>query len=144
MSSSQFYLPLPSNSNLENTASIFTTALPQNIHLEGAWECALVEIIYPNSWFNITEKDNLIEFIDVEKNLKHKIKIPRGRYETADELIDVLNSSIRFATNREKSSYENFLHFPDEKDNKYAFKHFFTSKFETPAKYNLHVGFSGK
>jgi len=111
MSSSQFYLTLPSNSNLENTASIFTTALPQNINLEGAWECAMVEIIYPNSWFNITEKDNLIEFIDVENNVKHKIKIPRGRYESADELIDVLNSSIRFATNRDKSSYENFLHF---------------------------------
>jgi len=72
---------------------------------------ALVEIIYPNSWFNITENVNLIEFMNVEKNVKHKIKIPRGRYETVDELNDVLNSSIRFATKREKSSYENFLHF---------------------------------
>jgi len=43
--------------------------------------------------------------------VKHKIEIPRGRYETADELIDVLISSKRFATNREKSTYEDYFKF---------------------------------
>jgi len=45
MASSQFYLTLHSNSNEENSASVFSTNLPKNILLEGDWECALDEII---------------------------------------------------------------------------------------------------
>jgi len=107
MASSQFYLTLPSNSNEENSASVFTTNLPQNI-----------EIIDPNSWFNITDNDNLIEFFDAGKQVKHKIKILWGRYETADELIDVLNSAIRFSTNREKATYEDYFNFSYVKQKK--------------------------
>jgi len=112
------FLTLPSNSNEENSASVFTTNLPQNILLEGDWECALVEIIYPNSWFNIIEYDNLIEFLDAGKEIKHKIEIPRGRYESADELIEVLNSAIRFATNCEKFTYEDYFKFSYVKQKK--------------------------
>jgi len=89
----------------------FTTTLPQNVNLEGCWECALVEIIYPNSWFNVTTADSLIEFLDIEKTLSNKIKIPRGRYETADELINILNSSIMYVARREKTAYNSYLAF---------------------------------
>ena len=48
---SHFYLTLPSNSSMkcykDNTAAKYTTRLPGSIDLDGDWEVALSEIIYP-------------------------------------------------------------------------------------------------
>jgi len=48
---SHFYLTLPSNSSMkcyeENTAAKYTTKIPNTIDLNGDWEMALTEIIYP-------------------------------------------------------------------------------------------------
>jgi len=51
----QFYITIPSNTHEDNTASNFRIVLPQRIRLEGEWEVGLAEIIYPNSWYHLTD-----------------------------------------------------------------------------------------
>jgi hypothetical protein len=109
MNSSQFYLTLPSNSKAENTASVYTTTLPQYVHLEGNWECALVVIIYPNSWFNVTEEENFIRFFDIDNKVRQVVKVPRGRYETIQDLINTLNFSLDFISKKDNIPYNMYM-----------------------------------
>jgi hypothetical protein len=54
---SEFFVTLPSNTQFPgNTPSNFKVRLPQKITLDGKWEVALTEIMYPHSWNNVTGK----------------------------------------------------------------------------------------
>ena len=59
MEVTQFYLHLPSNSNLDkfphNTLTEYRVSLLQTLNLTGEWEVALSEIHYPHSWNNIQQ-----------------------------------------------------------------------------------------
>jgi len=52
----QFYIRLSSDSSMnvyENkTLAHFNTKLAERIHLDGQFEVALTEFIYPNNWIN--------------------------------------------------------------------------------------------
>ena len=65
---SHFYLTLPSNSSEsyfpDNTISNFHTKLHQKVSLQGDWEVALSEIIFPRTWFNIGTE----QFITIQCN----------------------------------------------------------------------------
>jgi len=51
----EFQVCLPSNvfGNDTNTPGKYETTLARPLDLNGSWECALIDITYPNSWFNI-------------------------------------------------------------------------------------------
>jgi len=53
---SQFYIRLPSHSPMnffaKNTVAHFTTKLAERIHLDGEYDVALTEIIYPDKWMD--------------------------------------------------------------------------------------------
>ncbi len=59
MKYSNFYATLPSNaSNKEhpqNKPEHYTVVLPITIEFKGEWEVALMEIQYPNNWYNVIE-----------------------------------------------------------------------------------------
>ena len=52
-----FFITLPSDSSAkyypDHTVARFVTKLPETIRLQGHYEMALVEIIYPHTWDNI-------------------------------------------------------------------------------------------
>ena len=54
---SHFYLTLPSNSSSKyfpnNTLTHFVTKLHNDVSLSGEWEVALVDIMYPQNWYNV-------------------------------------------------------------------------------------------
>ena len=55
---SEFFMTLPSNTKFEgNTTANFKVRLPQKVVLDGNWEVALVEIMYPHTWYNVTGHD---------------------------------------------------------------------------------------
>lgn len=58
-----FTVTLPSNASMgihkTNKPQAFTVELSQPINLQGQWEAALMEIQYPNNWFNITDHTTL-------------------------------------------------------------------------------------
>lgn len=97
-----FYLTLPSDASMTlypgNTAAVWTTKLQAPISLHGQWEVALVEMIYPNTTYNLPV-EQIIEIRqwgnteDMSKPIQHNIKIPAGIYE-ANDLIDYINSSV--------------------------------------------------
>jgi len=62
-----FYLTLPSNTVPENSTANFSVHLPRKLDLQGRWEVALVEIQYPYSWNNISDKSSGIRPGDERK-----------------------------------------------------------------------------
>jgi hypothetical protein len=102
----QFYITIPSNSTSSNTAATFETQLPVNINLEGDWEVGLAEIIYANTWHNVSNDQNIFKFFDMEHNIRQVIRIPPARYESVTDLIDTINTSITIISLRDKIPYD--------------------------------------
>ena len=59
-----FRIALPSNASLEyfpeNTPSSFTIKPATTFNLDGNYEVALSEIIYPNTWHNVRSKGLIV------------------------------------------------------------------------------------
>ncbi len=98
MNNKSYYLTLPSDACMtlypKNSAAVWTTKLQAPVSLQGRWEIGLVELIYPNSAYNIP-KDQVIEFYQIvtpsgEQRLT-RIKVPAGIYEAVD-LIACINA----------------------------------------------------
>lgn len=91
MAVDEFYVTLPSNSSFDyypdNTLSDFTTKLFKSLDLTGEWEVALVEISFPHSFYNITERNNRIVYSGDGTDAGVKaFSIPPGYYNDLDEL----------------------------------------------------------
>lgn len=103
----QFYVTLPSNTEKEGTASNFRVKLPNKLKLEGDWEVGLAEIIYPYSWYNVTnrDQDNMIYVklsnINGKKHIFDKLYILPGYYDSVLALVKAINDAIE-----EKSIYK--------------------------------------
>lgn len=51
---SDFYIILPSNAKEPgNKTNEFRVRLPEKVQLQGKWEVALVEMLYPHNWPNV-------------------------------------------------------------------------------------------
>ena len=63
------YVALPSDSSVQyfpkNTLSGYTTKLPREIQLDGSWECSVVEVRYPLTFFNVSEDMTISKVYDV-------------------------------------------------------------------------------
>ena len=95
--SSDFYLTLPSKASADlhpdNTLTHYITTLPQRISLSGQWECGLVEMQYPHSWYNVREDDTSLFVIDSDGST-YVEQIDAGYYPGADALIRAINRVI--------------------------------------------------
>jgi hypothetical protein len=115
---SHFYMILPSNSSSkfypDNTLANYTTRLECPIALEGDWECALVEIIYPKSWYTIKKSDasfwvtcNFCEGNEEEylsntvrnpifrpATYRVELRIVPGYYESMEDLLIAMNNAV--------------------------------------------------
>lgn len=120
-----FYLTLMSNSSFdfypENKTSNFKVHLGKEIALEGElreWKVCLSDLIYPNTFFNVSEGSNTIKVTQIadinaveshgEIVLKRRIgikeveiAIPIGHYFSVEEIIASINKSFfdQFACN---------------------------------------------
>ncbi|XP_035212161.1 uncharacterized protein F54H12.2-like [Stegodyphus dumicola] len=63
--------------------------LPSSINLNGEFEVGISEIIYPHSWHNINENNNLFGF-DLGDGKTISRRIPAGYYETIPDLIKAI------------------------------------------------------
>lgn len=84
----------------DNTVAAYKVMLPQRIELEGKWECALADIQFPVSWFNVPPDEyfkvvarsgpNAVgAYIDVGEPA---IAVPSGYYQSPSELLDAIKS----------------------------------------------------
>lgn len=101
-----FYVTLPSDSSRnyfpENTISHFITRLPTPIELRGEWEVGLTEFIYPHTWYNVNESNNLIGF-DFGDGKYEGRRIPPGFYETVPDILKAI--FIKKMENKIKFTY---------------------------------------
>lgn len=100
-----FYITLISDSSLSffpnNKISQFTTQLPSPINLNGEWEMALVDLIYPHAWYNVRKDNNLFGF-DLGDGVIEGRRVPPGCYETIPDLI----KSMTLASHKNKIEFD--------------------------------------
>lgn len=123
----QFYVTLPSNTAViddeqnpndktkntvqndktKNMASNYTVKLPQRIRLDGSWEVGLAELIYPNTWRNLSRDSgqNIILLKYAPANEKVKVAIPPKRYETIEELVTAIEKALYTASDELSYKY---------------------------------------
>lgn len=93
-----FFVTLPSDSSVKyypnNTVARFVTKLPETIRLQGQYEMALAEIIYPHTWHNIEGDKDSYWIAVVNKDFVQKAYIPSGYYEDGTTLVDALNQAF--------------------------------------------------
>ena len=111
-----FYMTLPSNTKLDgNTTSNFRVRLPQKIQLDGDWEVALVEIMYPHSWYNvsgheITKKDMLLNkmhpnsfYIWIYDHFFVHCLVPTNYYGNVKKLLNAIELGLQYAITLSKT-----------------------------------------
>jgi len=93
----QFYIRLPWDSSMNtypyNTVAHFNTKLAERIHLDGQFEVALTEFIYPNNWINFDKGMRLYE--DYSDYDAPERDLRSGYFVTARDLITDINQQIR-------------------------------------------------
>jgi len=99
MERQQFYVTLPSNSSLatfsDNTPGHFQAKLPRSLHLKGSWEVALSSILFTHSFYNVTDKGNLIIYTDGNPhNVTRSFKMINGYYEDGKDLLKEIRRNL--------------------------------------------------
>eukprot|EP00057_Strongylocentrotus_purpuratus_P015148 XP_011669622.1 PREDICTED: uncharacterized protein F54H12.2-like [Strongylocentrotus purpuratus] len=96
-SEDQVYITLPSNSSMDyfpnNTLTSFTTKLATPLVLRGEYEVALVDIIYPHSWYNVNFTNNKYSF-SIGDQVISVGRIPEGHYRDAQGICMAFNESL--------------------------------------------------
>ena len=94
-----FSLVLPSNASPSvypnNTPSNFSVKLNPSIELQGAYECALDEIILPRSWINLDSDDLYLYLINTHTSRSQKVQLDPGHYGTVNYLVSAINNAIK-------------------------------------------------
>jgi len=89
-----FYVTVPSNTVATNKTSQFRVHLPQELDLEGAWDVALVDIVYPYSWNNVPDpSDTLTGYYLETSDDNFKVTVPHGNYQTISDLLSGMASA---------------------------------------------------
>jgi hypothetical protein len=103
-----FYVVLPSNSSSsyfpDNTTTHFITRLPQPLRLQGVWGVSLTDIQIPMTFLHFSQDEKTLvkikNFISeppeeeevLKVDLEHHI-VPRGLYQTIDDLVKTVNET---------------------------------------------------
>ena len=81
----------------ENKTNHFFTSYHSALELDNRWEVAIVEFLYPHSWYNVDSGDTDIytkfRYSEVF-TIDHNYKISTGFYATSDLLLDEINSKL--------------------------------------------------
>jgi len=145
---SSFYITLPSNGKQfeDNTLNNFRVRLPQRIDLEGQWDVALIEAIYPHTWNNLStvstdgpHGDYALRFSfsittpgDGAKVIRGNsvlAKVPEGSYQSPLELVAAINKSLFETTNLGFNPDDpNHVHWPKDVNKIVAFDYNSTTK----------------
>lgn len=91
-----FYLTLPSDSSAayypNNTSARYVTKLPERIRLDGNYEVGLCDLVYPHTWYNVDNKDEIywVGTLDTATTRIAKTYIKSGFYRNGDEFASSL------------------------------------------------------
>ena len=91
------YLVLPANASHdvhpENSNNNYKIKLLERLVMQnGSWEVALHAITYPNNWYNV--QDSYITLSHLILGYTHKVKVPDGKYKSAQTLVNKCNIAL--------------------------------------------------
>lgn len=120
-SQNSFYMTLPSDVCMDNypqnTPANWKTKLRRGVQLSGLWEVAVVEIIYPNSMFNVPIEQSIIvgQIVNMQTTddlqkptpavCNTIIKIPAGIYSKEDLVTYIQDRVPELETYADKQVY---------------------------------------
>ena len=108
-----FYLTLPSNSEKNHRTGYFRVHLPETIKVNEPYEVAVVEIIYPNSWNNVSDGSNDI-YARLDSGNIVNFKLPIGHYQSISDLLYslnmVLDPYVKFSQSRSSAHVHYIRH----------------------------------
>ena len=97
-----FTIELVSNASsqlfLNNTLSLFTIFLPEQVNLDGQWEVAISENSYPSMYQNVTEGKFMFYDEKLSKTTEAYYPEP-GLYSSILDLVEALNTLIQERNN---------------------------------------------
>ena len=107
-----FYITLPSGGEGNKTSS-FIVNLPYEVDLHGEWEVALVDVIYPTSWYNVYDNNKWVKFChlkpvdntevyDCKEDDYKEYALTNGYYDKVDDILEQMNVFIRDFTRSQK------------------------------------------
>ena len=107
----QFIIELVSNASTDvypdNSLSSFTNFLPEQVNLDGDWEVALMEILYPSLYHNVTDGTFRYKEDKSDKDIG-EYEIPAGLYTSLDHILqameDVSTKSMKMTWNVNNST----------------------------------------
>ncbi len=96
-----YYVTLPSNSRKGDKLNDYRVHLPYALKMSGQWEVALVQIMYPHSWYNVdAENKQGTLTVSLQKSPEDDdvtlfgAHIPSNYYETALELTSAIKRAL--------------------------------------------------
>ena len=94
-----FYITLPSNSSKtffpDNTLTNYTTKLQNQIDLDGSYEVALTEIIFPFNWAQLLKGKITVGKINDKDNL-YTLDLSKIKANTNKDLVEIINREISY------------------------------------------------
>lgn len=97
MTTSQFYITLPSNSSMDvfpnNTLAEYKVKLPERVNLLGAWEVGLSSITFPHTWYNVQDMNRRF-YYDRGDGKWIAAKIPPGYYTSVGNITKAIEQVI--------------------------------------------------
>lgn len=87
----------------DNTVAEFTTKLPEPINLDGEYEVALVELIFPHSFYNVHAFDGFFVEAHMDGANLSKYREPSGYFDTEEDFLEhlTMNTNNKFHSNPE-------------------------------------------
>ena len=102
-----FYVTLPSNSSLAdfpgNTLTNFSTRLKNPLRLDGTYEVALAQVLFPKNW--TYRNEGMIEICGPQRKKCFQIKVHFYVYETLSQLFLRLNNQFLSTTIQAEIEY---------------------------------------
>lgn len=102
-----FYVTLPSNSSTkffpDNTLTSYTTKLQNQIDLDGLYEVAMTEIIFPFNWTQLLQGKISVGKINDNESV-FTLDLSKMKANTNKDLADIINKEINYHRSSLKSS----------------------------------------
>lgn len=93
-----FFVTLPSNSSRSfypnNTIANFTTKLPKPFQLNEPYEVGLIEIQFPKTWTNFSQRDADFIVFDKKSNRRACLTATPGFYTTMPQIVTEINKRL--------------------------------------------------
>ena len=95
MTSTSFYIVLPSNTNVEgNRTNSFRVRLPRKLQFNSEWQVGLAVMVYPHSWPSLGTSEDQYVTVEWQTGESLRLPVPQSSLSNPQELRDSLHKTL--------------------------------------------------